>query len=41
MIQKFLDTNDTPEFDVIFLDEEQDLSLRQWSMINKIEKDTG
>ena len=41
MIQKFLDTNDTPEFDVIFVDEAQDLSLIQWSMINKIEKDTG
>jgi superfamily I DNA/RNA helicase len=40
MIQKFLDTNDTPEFDVIFVDEAQDLSLIQWSMINKIEKDT-
>jgi len=41
MIQKFLDTNDTPEFDVIFVDEAQDLSLIQWSMINKIEQDTG
>jgi superfamily I DNA/RNA helicase len=41
MIQKFLDTNDTPKFDVIFVDEAQDLSLIQWSMINKIEKDTG
>jgi superfamily I DNA/RNA helicase len=41
MIQKFLDTNDTPEFDVIFVDEAQDLSLIQWSMINKIEKDTS
>jgi superfamily I DNA/RNA helicase len=41
MIQKFLDTNNTPEFDVIFVDEAQDLSLIQWSMINKIEKDTG
>jgi DNA helicase-2/ATP-dependent DNA helicase PcrA len=41
MIQKFLDVNDTPEFDVIFVDEAQDLSLIQWAMINKIEKDTG
>jgi superfamily I DNA/RNA helicase len=41
MIQKFLDTNDTPKFDVIFVDEAQDLSLIQWSMINKIEQDTG
>ena len=41
MIQKFLDTKNTPPFDVIFVDEAQDLSLIQWSMINKIEKDTG
>ena len=41
MIQKFLDKNVTPEFDVIFIDEAQDLSLIQWSMINKIEKDTN
>jgi DNA helicase-2/ATP-dependent DNA helicase PcrA len=41
MIQKFLDVDDTPEFDVIFVDEAQDLSLIQWAMINKIEKDTG
>jgi superfamily I DNA/RNA helicase len=40
MIQKFLDTKDVPEFDVIFVDEAQDLSLIQWSMINKIEQDT-
>ena len=41
MIQKFLDTKDTPPFDVIFVDEAQDLSLIQWAMINKIEQDTG
>ena len=41
MIQKFLDVDDTPKFDVIFVDEAQDLSLIQWAMINKIEKDTG
>ena len=40
MIQKFLDKDVTPEFDVIFVDEAQDLSLIQWAMINKIEKDT-
>ena len=40
MIQKFLDADNTPNFDVIFVDEAQDLSLIQWSMINKIEKDT-
>ena len=39
MIQKFLDADNTPNFDVIFVDEAQDLSLIQWSMINKIEKD--
>ena len=27
MIQKFLDTKDTPEFDVIFVDEAQDLII--------------
>ena len=41
MIQKFLDKDVTPNFDVIFVDEAQDLSLIQWAMINKIEKDTG
>ena len=41
MIQKFLDKEVTPNFDVIFVDEAQDLSLIQWSMINKIEKDTS
>ena len=40
MIQKFLDKGKTPEFDVIFVDEAQDLSLIQWSMIKKIEEDT-
>ena len=41
MIQKFLDENIELNFDVIFVDEAQDLSLIQWTMINKIEKDTG
>ena len=40
MIEKFLDKGKTPEFDVIFVDEAQDLSLIQWSMIKKIEEDT-
>ena len=40
MIQKFLDKGKTPKFDVIFVDEAQDLSLIQWSMIKKIEEDT-
>ena len=41
MIQKFLDENIELNFDVIFVDEAQDLSLIQWTMINKIEEDTG
>ena len=41
MIQKFWDWNRELNFDVIFVDEAQDLSLIQWTMINKIEKDTG
>ena len=41
MIQKFLDKGVSPKFDVIFEDEAQDLSLIQWSMIKKIEKDTN
>ena len=41
MIQKFLDQDVTPKFDVIFIDEAQDLSLIQWSMIDKIERDTN
>tara|TARA_Y100000004_G_scaffold1825_1_gene2308 strand:- start:3300 stop:4736 length:1437 start_codon:yes stop_codon:yes gene_type:complete len=40
MIEKFLNKDVTPDFDVIFVDEAQDLSLIQWSMINKIEQDT-
>ena len=38
--QKFLDKDVVPDLDVIFVDEAQDLSLIQWSMINKIEQDT-
>ena len=40
MIEKFLKKDVTPDFDVIFVDEAQDLSLIQWSMIKKIEQDT-
>jgi superfamily I DNA/RNA helicase len=42
MIAKFLDQNPLklPKFKVIFVDEAQDLSLIQWAMIKKIEKDT-
>ena len=41
MLKKFLDKEESPEFDVIFIDEAQDLSIIQWSVINKIEKETG
>jgi superfamily I DNA/RNA helicase len=41
MIQQFLDRGTTPKFKVIFVDEAQDLSLIQWSMIKKIEEDTN
>ena len=40
MIQQFLDKGTTPKFKVIFVDEAQDLSLIQWAMIDKIEKET-
>jgi len=40
MIQQFLDKGTVPQFKVIFVDEAQDLSLIQWAMIDKIEKET-
>ena len=40
MIQRFLDKGKQPQFKVIFVDEAQDLSLIQWSMIKKIEEET-
>ena len=42
MISRFLkqDPLKLPKFKVIFVDEAQDLSLIQWAMIKKIEKDT-
>ena len=40
MVQKFLNKGKTPSFKVIFVDEAQDLSLIQWSMIKKIEEET-
>jgi superfamily I DNA/RNA helicase len=40
MVQKFLDKGKPPQFKVIFVDEAQDLSLIQWSMIKKIEEET-
>jgi len=40
MLDKFLDKGDVKnKFDVIFVDEAQDLSLIQWKMIEKIEED--
>ena len=40
MLDKFLDKGDIKnKFDVIFVDEAQDLSLIQWKMIQKIEED--
>ena len=40
MLDKFLDKGDVKnKFDVIFVDEAQDLSLIQWKMITKIEED--
>ena len=42
MLERFLkqDSKKLTKFKVIFVDEAQDLSLIQWAMINKIEKDT-
>ena len=40
MIQQFLNKGTTPKFKVIFVDEAQDLSLIQWAMIDKIERET-
>ena len=40
MIQQFLDKGTVPQFKVIFVDAAQDLSLIQWAMIDKIEKET-
>ena len=40
MVQKFLDKGKPRKFKVIFVDEAQDLSLIQWSMIKKIEEET-
>ena len=40
MLDKFLDKGNVKDkFDVIFIDEAQDLSLIQWKMISKIEED--
>ena len=39
MLENFLERGKSPKFDVIFVDEAQDLSKIQWSIINKLEKD--
>ena len=41
MLDKFLRKGESPKFDAIFIDEAQDLSLIQWKIIDKIEKETG
>ena len=39
MLENFLEKGVSPKFDVIFIDEAQDLSKIQWSIIKKLEKD--
>ena len=39
MLENFLERGESPKFDVIFVDEAQDLSKIQWSIIEKLEKD--
>ena len=42
MLDKFLKPKvKSPGFDVIFIDEAQDLSIIQWKVVDKIEKETG
>ena len=38
MLEKFLDKGESPKFEVIFVDEAQDLSLIQWDIVKKLEK---
>ena len=38
MIQKFINCGRCPKFDVIFIDEAQDLSLIQWNMLKKLQE---
>ena len=38
MIKKFISCGHCPEFDVIFIDEAQDLSLIQWDMVKKLQE---
>ena len=36
MILNFIKSNSSPNFDVVFIDEAQDLSLMQWNMVKTI-----
>ena len=38
MLEKFLNKGESPKYEVIFVDEAQDLSLIQWDIIKKLEK---
>ena len=38
MLEKFLEKGESPNFEVIFVDEAQDLSLIQWDIVKKLEK---
>ena len=38
MLEKFLDSGETPRLRVMFVDEAQDLSLIQWKLVKKIEE---
>ena len=40
MIQKFINCDHCPKFDVIFIDEAQDLSLIQWNMVKKLQENS-
>ena len=40
MLEKFLDKGESPKFEVIFIDEAQDLSLIQWDIVKKLEKNS-
>tara|TARA_R110002051_G_scaffold213232_1_gene278201 strand:+ start:53 stop:1552 length:1500 start_codon:yes stop_codon:yes gene_type:complete len=40
MLQHFLESNNTPSLDVLFIDEAQDLSALQWACVRKIAENT-
>ena len=41
MITEFVKSDKSPKFDVVFIDEAQDLSLSQWDMAKSIWDKTG